>query len=34
MPQRVLSSAKKLLILERNRPTEDTIEACVYLKVW
>jgi hypothetical protein len=34
MPQRMLSSAKKLLIPERSWSTEDTIEVREYLKVW
>jgi hypothetical protein len=32
--ERVFSSAKKLLIPERNKLTEDIIEACECLKAW
>ena len=32
--ERVFSSAKKLITLERNALADDTIEACKCLKVW
>ena len=32
--ERVFSSTKKLLTPERNRLTEDIIEACECLKAW
>jgi hypothetical protein len=32
--ERVLSSAKKMVTMERNRLSEDIIQACEYLKAW